>query len=106
MWYLTLHRWIGERADMDLIAEHLTWMREQQRAGKVLIAGPTPDLTLGIIVFGHMTQDELHELCATEPLIAAGLRTVEVYPWEVHHLLGIGGFNLETVAAMARAEHA
>jgi uncharacterized protein YciI len=108
MWYLTLHRWTGGRtsAGREAIAEHLTWMREQQRAGKVLIAGPTPDHELGIIVFGHMPEAELHELCRTEPLIAAGLRTYDAHPWEVHHLLGIGGFDLETVAAMARAEHA
>ena len=108
MWYLTLHRWVGERTavDMEIIADHLTWMRKQQRAGKVLIAGPTPDLEMGIVVFGHMSEDELRELCGGEPLIAAGLRTFEVHPWEVHHLLGIGGFDLETVGAMARAEHA
>jgi uncharacterized protein YciI len=70
MWFLTLHRWTGDRheAIRSSLDDHLAWQRQQQLAGKVLIAGPTPDETLGIIVFGHMSQADVDELCSQEPL--------------------------------------
>jgi len=102
MWYLTLHRWTGDPAVAvnKALDAHLTWMHEQQLAGRVLMAGPTPDRTLGIIVFGHMSEDALHELCRHDPFVEAGYRNYEVIPWDVHHVLGIGGFNPQAVAAM------
>jgi uncharacterized protein YciI len=105
MWFLTLHRWTGDRQEAirSSLDDHLAWMRKQQLAGKVLIAGPTPDQTLGIIVFGHMSAADVDELCSQEPFIARGYRECEVIPWEVHHLLGIGGFDVKTIAAMTRS---
>jgi uncharacterized protein YciI len=95
MWYLTLHRWVGDRAQAveDRLPAHLAWMHEQQLAGRVLMAGPTPDRELGIIVFGHMSEDNVDELCRSEPFIVGGYREYDVIPWEVHHLLGIGRFQ-------------
>ncbi|MCX4904664.1 YciI family protein [Streptomyces sp. NBC_00878] len=109
MWHLTLHRWTGDREAtvqhaLEHLDDHLAWMREQQLAGKVLIAGPTPDKELGIMLFGHMSKQDVHELCRTDPFISAGLREYEVIPWEVHHLLGIGAFDTRTVNAMNQAK--
>jgi uncharacterized protein YciI len=106
MWYLTLHRWVGDRQEAvkNALHDHLAWMREQQLAGKVLMAGPTPDFELGIIVFGHMPESALHQLCRTEPFVAAGYRNYETIPWDVHHLLGIGSFDLKTLAATTRPD--
>jgi len=108
MWYLTVHHWTGEQqtsiaaalADKTL-ETHLSWMREQQRAGTVLIAGPAKGFELGIIVFGHLSEDTVHELCRTEPLVAAGHRDYELIPWDVHHLLGIGEFELKPPPSMS-----
>ncbi|MFG1609774.1 YciI family protein [Actinoplanes sp. NPDC049265] len=101
MWYLTVHRWradqrtaIAGAIEDGTLARHLTWMREQQIAGRVLMAGPSPDRTLGIIVFGHLPEEIVHELCRSEPMVAAGHRAFEVTPWDVHHVLGIGQFEL------------
>ena len=106
MWYLTLHRWTGDRREAvkNALPAHLAWMREQQLAGKVLMAGPTPDFELGIVVFGHMPEAALHELCRNEPFIAAGYRTYETIPWDVHHLLGIGSFDAQALSAANRAD--
>jgi uncharacterized protein YciI len=104
-WHLTLHRWTeGRERSRELLEAHLSWMREQQRSGRVLIAGPTPDLETGIVVFGHASGEEVDRICATEPFIAAGLRRYERIPWDVHHLLGVGGFDFATVSAMAQAD--
>ncbi len=106
MWYLTLHRWIGDRESaMKVLGEHLSWMRDQQLAGNIIAAGPTPDRELGIMVLRNMSRDEVDAICGTDPFIRAGFRAYEVIPWEVHHLLGIGGFDVTTIAAMTSAEH-
>ena len=102
MWYLTLHRWVGDREEAikSSLDDHLAWMRQQQFAGKVLIAGPSPDLDLGIIVFAHMSRADLDALCRREPFVARGQREYEVVEWRVDQLLGIGGFDAKTIAAM------
>lgn len=102
MWYLTIHRWTDDpkMAAEAALDRHYRWLYEQQLAGKVLMAGPTPDLKLGIIVVGHMSEDALHELLRHEPFIEAGYRDYEVIPWDVHELLGIGGFSREAIEAM------
>ncbi|MTD55262.1 YciI family protein [Amycolatopsis pithecellobii] len=101
MWHLTTHRWVGSQATAvaaaikdGTLAAHLTWMREQQLAGKVLMAGPANRFELGIIVFGHLSEEAVHELCRSEPLIAAGYRNYDSIAWDVHHVLGIGQFEL------------
>jgi uncharacterized protein YciI len=102
MWYLTLHRWVGDREEAikSSLDDHLAWMREQQFAGKVLIAGPSHDGDLGIIVFGHMSKADLDALCRQDPFVARGYREYEVIAWDVHQLLGVGGFDVKTIAAM------
>jgi uncharacterized protein YciI len=107
VWYLTLHRWVGERerAIAECLGPHLDWMREQQLTGKVLMAGPSADFEFGIIVFGDMAETEVEDLCRHEPFVANGHRDYEVIPWAVHHVLGIGGFDTKTVGAMVESEH-
>ena len=61
----------------------------QHRAGNILISGPTPDRSLGIMLFRGDSQADVEALLGTEPWIAAGERTVEVIPWDVHELLGM-----------------
>jgi uncharacterized protein YciI len=108
MWYLTLHRWVGDRHEAinTSLDDHLAWMREQHLAGKVLFSGPSLDGELGIIVFGHMSRAEFDDLCGHEPFVARGYRSFEVIPWELHQLLGVGGFDVKGIAAMTRSEHA
>lgn len=104
MWHLTMHRWVGEprEAIESSLADHLAWMHEQQTAGRILMAGPTPDRSMGIMVFGHLERDDVDAICATDPFVARGFRTYEVIPWDVHHVLGIGGFTPEAVSAPER----
>ena len=107
MWYLTLHRWTGDRSEaMKLLESHLDWMREQQLAGNIIVAGPTPDRELGIMVLRHMDRNDVDAICSRDPFVAGGYREYEVIPWDVHHLLGIGGFDMKTLSAMAETEHA
>ncbi len=101
MWYLTLHRWTGDREEAikSSLGDHLAWLQKQQLAGKVLISGPSGDGNLGIIVFGHMSSADLDVLCRQEPFVARGYREYEVIAWDVHQLLGIGAFDVSPLSA-------
>ncbi|MFD3485307.1 YciI family protein [Streptomyces sp. NPDC058665] len=105
---MTLHRWSGdrERAVKEALGDHLAWMHQRQLTGQVLIAGPSPDREVGIIVVGRMPGPAVDELFLNEPFVAGGFREYEVIPWEVHHLLGIGGFSVPAVTAMLADEQA
>ncbi|MEU5852889.1 YciI family protein [Saccharopolyspora shandongensis] len=81
-------------------------MRRCRQAGRIIAAGPTPDHEIGIIVLGHLSEAELHEACGGDPFVAHGYRSYEAMPWEVHHVLGIGGFDQQAVTAMAAADKA
>ena len=107
MWYLTLHRWVGDPrpAIAEKLSAHLAWMGEQQLAGRVLIAGPAENREVGIIVLGHMPRAAVDDLLRTEPFIAGGHRGYEVFAWDVHHLLGVGGFDVSAVTAMTEWAH-
>jgi uncharacterized protein YciI len=103
MWYLTWHRWTGDRQQaLDMLDEHLAWMREHQETGEVIASGPTTDGEIGIIVFRSMTRERLDRLCATEPFVRSGFRDYDVYSWDVHQLLGVGPFTRDAVGAVKK----
>lgn len=103
MWHLALFRWAGPRAAaMGVLGEHLAWNRRQHAAGRLLFSGPSDDMELGIMVFGEAAGDReaVTELCASEPFVAGGHRSVEIIAWEVHQALGQGAFSVEALRAM------
>jgi uncharacterized protein YciI len=91
MWHLTIHRWVGDQAQAAAthLEAHLAWTREQQLAGRILAAGPTRDRSLGIMLHAHMSEDDVHALCRTDPFVSSGFRSYEVIPWDVRHAFGI-----------------
>lgn len=107
MFYLTFHTWIGDRgAAMKLLDAHLAWMRDQQRTGNIIAAGPTPDRETGIVLLRHMNRGEVDVVLGSDPFVAGGHRTYEVMEWDAHHVLGVGGFDRATVMAMTQADEA
>jgi len=104
---LTIHKWIGDREEaMTLLDTHLAWMRDQQRSGTIIAAGPTVDRELGIILLRHMSRDEVDAIFNTDPFVVGGYRSYEVIAWDAHHVLGIGGFDTKSVTAMVEADEA
>lgn len=91
MWYLTLQRWTVDprEATADLLDQHLDWMHTQTLRGTVLLAGPSADMELAIVIFRAEDRAEAERLCHTEPFVAAGYRTVEMIDWDVHQIFGI-----------------
>ena len=69
------------------VVEHLSWMNEQEAAGKLWASGPFPEpgITVGdgLTIFNVGTIDEARTLMAQEPLTKRGLRTFEMHAWEL-----------------------
>ena len=91
MWYLTIQRWTVDRqtAISELLREHVDWMDEHLRAGTVLMAGPSADMELGIVVLRAADPAEADRICRTEPFVAAGYREYDLIAWDVRQLFGV-----------------
>ena len=98
--WITLH---GGRPDpmpsaeriQELSAGHFENIGRLTDAGSLLLAGPygaekSADDLRGIFLFDVETVGEARALCASDPAVAAGLLTVEAYPfttdWPVRRL--------------------
>jgi uncharacterized protein YciI len=98
MWHLILHTRgpSDETIDEDVRSEHLKWIKSQQLNGKMLFAGPSADGAVGIMVFGHLSESEVEQLCLDDPLIAGRRESFTVIPWDIHQVLGVGGSSQGT----------
>jgi uncharacterized protein YciI len=69
------------------VANHLQWMKDMEARGKIWASGPFPKE--GILVEDGMTildasnEGEARSLMDQEPLTKLGLRTYELYPWDL-----------------------
>jgi uncharacterized protein YciI len=101
MWYLTLHRYVKPREESrSVLDEHLEWNFHQQQAGRILFSGPTSDKQMGIMVLKANSIDEAKALIDTEPFVREGYRACEIYEWEIHQILGAGGFTPRSIQAL------
>ena len=75
---------IGARVD-----DHLTWLLAAEAQGTVLLSGPLldgPDTApgSGMAVLRVASADEAAALASQDPFVLAGLRTFDVYRWQVN----------------------
>lgn len=102
-WHLTLHRPNDdyspetrgqEGSFLETLQEHFAWLQERHRDGRVVFSGANLEIGLGVIVYARLSTAEVEADVATEPMLAAGIRKVEVLPFDLHQALGVGTFSL------------
>lgn len=97
MWYLVMSRISGDPQRMyETLNDHLAWMKKMHDAGKILFSGPTPDHSIGIIVVKEDSLDSARHMMDREPWIANGLRDYEIFEWDVHQIMGVGQFHIDS----------
>ena len=86
--WVALAKAIGsQEAISSHVANHLQWMKDMEARGKIWASGPFPKE--GILVGDGMTildasnEAEARSLMDQEPLTKLGLRTYELYPWDL-----------------------
>jgi uncharacterized protein YciI len=94
MWYLILRRPVKPREEWTVtLDQHLTWMKQQHEAGRILFSGPTTDRKFGIYVIRANSKDEAQRVAAGDPYTAAGFCAFDLFEWEVHQIMGCGPFT-------------
>jgi uncharacterized protein YciI len=94
MFYLALRRNLQPRGEWTVsLDEHLAWMKRQHDAGAILLSGPSPDRSLGIYLIRAASLADAKDVAASDPFTAAGHCAADVIQWEIHQILGVGGFT-------------
>jgi len=76
----------GSDADEDenrLIGEHFQYLKRLLAQGKLLIAGPCEDASLGIAVLETADEAEANRILALDPAVAGGVFRCEIKPYRV-----------------------
>ena len=86
--FLALRRVTSAEAMSPVREDHLKWVLEQERAGRLFLAGPVkpcggPTVLDGLMVFRAADAEEAAEIAGQDPFVRAGGMTVEICQWTV-----------------------
>lgn len=71
------------------VPAHKEWIAEQERAGRLLVAGPFLDEEFaysgsGMLVIRAATAEEATKIMAADPMHTSGMRTFRIVPWQLN----------------------
>lgn len=100
MWFIALRSAVKPREEWTVtLDDHLSWMKRQHEAGKIVMSGPTPDRKLGIYLIRADSREEAEGIAGSDPYTEAGFCTFELIEWELHQVMGAGPFSLAEIKA-------
>jgi uncharacterized protein YciI len=96
MWYFCQRRNLRPREHrVASLKEHLTWMKNQHEAGKIVLSGPSPDHSLGMYLIRAGSREEGESIAASDPFTAAGDCDYTLFDWHINEIMGVGFRNLD-----------
>lgn len=75
--------------ELAALSEHFALLQSWTREGRVVLAGPCEDGSLGVVVFPACDAEQARELMAGDPCVSRGVMTAEVRPFRMS-LFGTG----------------
>ena len=75
--------------ELGALGQHLAFLQGLVSAGHVVMAGPSEDGALGVVVFPHDSAAQAEERMREDPAVAAAVFTCEVQAWRMS-LFGTG----------------
>ena len=70
----------GEAA---VIADHFAYLKRLLAEGKLLIAGPCEDSSMGIAIYETKDEEEARKILAEDPAVTGRVFTAEIKPYRV-----------------------
>ena len=67
--------------ELGALGQHLAFLQGLVSAGHVVMAGPSEDGALGVVVFPHDSAAQAEERMREDPAVAAAVFTCEVQAW-------------------------
>ncbi|SFG92158.1 YciI family protein [Sporolactobacillus nakayamae] len=74
------------KSENDVVEQHFSRLQELLKKGMLILAGKTEGLdakTFGIVILETSSFEEAQTLMQTDPAVAAGIMTAELYPYRV-----------------------
>lgn len=104
MWFLCLRRSVTPLEQWTTtLDEHLAWMKEMHDGGLIYLSGPGrrdgDDTFYGVYLIRAGSRAEAERVAAADPFTANGHCTFELIEWDVHQIMGAGGFSLAALRA-------
>jgi uncharacterized protein YciI len=103
MWFICLRRSVVPREQWTTpVDEHLAWMKLQHEAGRIIFSGPgqgADGTPYGIYLIRCASREEAERIAAGDPFTANGHCAFELIQWDVHQILGAGGFTMAGLQA-------
>ena len=86
--FLALRRVISAEAMAPVRGDHLNWVIEQERTGRLFLAGPVKPCggataLDGLMVFRAAAAEEAAAIAGQDPFVVAGGMAVEICQWTV-----------------------
>lgn len=72
---------------------HLAWMQREHEAGRIILSGPSPDLTLGMYLIRAASREEAEAIAASDPYTVEGDSSYELVQWNIRQIMGVGPFT-------------
>jgi uncharacterized protein YciI len=72
----------------DIMMEHFGYLQGLLREGKLILAGPCLDRTLGITVFKADSEEEARSIMENDPAVIKGVMSAELHPYRAALLVG------------------
>jgi len=69
--------------EQQLMSEHFMYLKKRFDEGKVLIAGPCEDRSMGVSVWEFDSREEAEEVMNNDPAVKAGLVKLEIKNYKV-----------------------
>jgi len=85
------------------VDEHLAWMKQMHEAGSILMSGPgkgSDGTPYGIYLIRAASKQDAETVAAADPFTAAGHSAFDLIEWEVHQIMGAGGFSMAAMQGL------
>lgn len=69
--------------EKQIMSEHFLYLEQKFNEGKVIVAGPCEDRSMGVSIWEAGSREEAEEIMYNDPAVKAGIISVEIKNYRV-----------------------